>query len=204
MYLIALTGGIAAGKSTVAARLAALGAIVIDADHVAREAVEPGTEALAKIVETFGSSVLLQNGSLDRGALATTVFGNPEALKQLNAIVHPAVQALARKKLRDINTTNPSAVVVYDVPLLIEAKVDHGWNMIVVVLADEETRIHRLMSLRGFSREEAVSRIARQATDAERRAIADVIINTNGSEAETLAQTDALWDRIQTQLKDAK
>ncbi|RLP69711.1 dephospho-CoA kinase [Mycetocola reblochoni] len=191
--LIGLTGGIAAGKSTVARRLATLGAVVIDADVVAREVVEPGTDALSRIREHFGPAVLAADGSLDRAALGAIVFSDDDARAELNAIVHPAVRRRTAELITAATGSDPDAVVVYDVPLLVEAAVPHEFDLVVVVEASAEARVRRLVENRGLSREQAQARVAAQASDAERRAVADVVLNTEGTEAQTLAQTDQLW-----------
>lgn len=196
MFLIGLTGGIAAGKSAVAGRMAEHGAVHIDADALAREVVEPGTDALGRIEEEFGPGVIAPDGSLDRGALGAIVFGSPEKLALLNSITHPAVRERSRALIGAAEAADPSAVVVYDVPLLVEAAVDHAFDVVVVVSATEETRLGRLTDLRGMSRPEALRRIASQAPEAERLAIADIVIDTNGTLEETLGQVDAFWATI--------
>lgn len=200
MYLVALTGGIAAGKSTVASEFARLGATVIDADMVAREVVSTGTDALNKIRETFGDLVIGASGELDRAALGGIVFGNPVALQQLNEIVHPAVRLRVRDRLAEIERESPDAVVVYDVPLLIEAQVDHPWDLIVVAQADEDTRTERLVRQRGLTPEEASKRIQHQVSDEQRLAVADVVIHTGGTLDDTNRQIDEVWSRIQSEL----
>lgn len=196
MYLIGLTGGIASGKSTVARWLAEHGAVHIDADQLAREAVEPGTEALAQIVHEFGDRVINADGTLNRAALGAVVFADESMRLHLNQIVHPAVRRLSAQRIAAAGADNADAVVVYDVPLLVEAAVDHPFDRIVVVQSDAQTRIDRLVRLRGLSPAEAALRIGSQAADAERLAIADVVIDTNGSLAHTREQTDALWRSI--------
>ncbi|TFD78110.1 dephospho-CoA kinase [Cryobacterium sp. Sr8] len=200
MYLIGLTGGIASGKSTVARRLVEHGAVHIDADHLARVVVEPGTDALARIRATFGDEVLNADGSLNRAALGSRVFGDPAALAQLNAIVHPAVRALANELIRDAEQADPDAVVVYDVPLLVEAAVDHPFDLIVVAHADEETRTRRMVHLRGMDETDAARRIRSQASDADRLAVANVVIDTDGTLAHTWQQVDALYERVRAAL----
>ncbi|MFJ6547575.1 dephospho-CoA kinase [Microbacterium sp. NPDC091676] len=199
MPLIALTGGIASGKSTIADRLAELGAEVVDADRIVREVQAPGSEVLRAIARTFGDEVIAEDGSLDRAALGATVFADPDRLAQLNAIVHPAVRAESQRRFDAAFRADPDAVVVYDVPLLVEARVDDPWDEIVVAHAPEEVRLERLIGLRGMTPEEARRRIAAQVPDDRRLAIADVVIDTAGSIADTLAQTDALWDRLRAQ-----
>ena len=198
MYLIGLTGGIASGKTVVAKRLAEHGAVHIDADRLARQVVEPGSPALARIAKEFGSTVIAIDGSLDRAALGDMIFTDSERRATLNGITHPAVKQLARELISAADAADPCAVVVYDVPLLIEASVDkdhHPFDLIVVVNASTETRIGRLVTRRGLAREEAVHRLNSQASDTERLAIADVVIDSNGTIDATLAQADALFVR---------
>jgi len=198
MYLIGLTGGIASGKSVVAARLAERGAVVVDADKLAREVVEPGTPALAAIADRFGADVISADGSLNRPALGAIIFTDPEARLALNAITHPAVWKRARELFAEAESADPDAVVVYDVPLLAEAAADRPitFDLVVVVDASAETRLKRLVELRGLSEDEARQRISSQASDAERLALADVVIASDGSLADTLAQADALYARV--------
>jgi dephospho-CoA kinase len=195
MVRVGLTGGIGAGKSTVAQRLRELGATVIDADQVARQVVEPGTPGLAAVVEAFGAQVLLPDGRLDRPALGRVVFGDGEKLTRLNGILHPLIgertQAL-------IEAVPPDAVLVHDIPLLVENQLGTGFQLVIVVDAPEPERIRRLVEDRGMSTDEAVARIRAQAGEAERRKVADVWIDNSGSREDTLAQVDACWrDRIE-------
>jgi dephospho-CoA kinase len=198
VYLIGLTGGIASGKSTVARRLAELGAVHIDADQLARTVVEPGRPALARIVDTFGAGVLAADGSLDRAALGSIVFADPDALRRLNAIVHPAVREESDALLQAAERANPDVVVVYDVPLLVEATGTGRYDLVVVVHADEMTRLERMIELRGMSEADAAGRLKSQASDAERLAVADVVIEANGSLVHTMEQVDALWENIRS------
>ncbi len=198
MLLIGLTGGIASGKSTVAGQLVAHGAVHVDADALAREAVEPGTDALEEIRETFGIDVIDKHGRLDRAALGAIVFSDPVRLAQLNAITHPAVWGLAQERIAQAQAADPLGVVVYDVPLLVEASAHRPmrFDLIVVAHASAATRIDRLIELRGMTREDAARRIRAQASDDARLAIADVVIDTEGSLESTGKQVDALWSRI--------
>ncbi|PRI11744.1 dephospho-CoA kinase [Leucobacter massiliensis] len=196
MKLIGLSGGIAAGKSMIGRRLQELGAERIDADVLAREAVAPGSPCLARVADRFGAAVLAADGSLDRAALGAIVFGDPAALAELNAIVHPEVRRLFAERVEAVRARDPEAVVVYEVPLLVEAGLAQGWDLVVMAEAPAEQRVARMVELRGMEEEEARRRIANQASDAERRAVADVVIDTSGSEEETLRQVDALWGRI--------
>lgn len=197
MKLVALSGGIASGKSTIARRLAEHGAVHIDADQLAREAVATGSHGLALIASRFGEEMIATDGSLDRAALGSVVFDDAEALEALNAIVHPEVRRIGQQRIAAARAENPDAVVVYDVPLLVEANVNMPWDLVVIAEAPAELRKQRMIELRGMSAEDAERRIANQASDAERRAVADVIIDTGGSETYTLEQVDALWERLQ-------
>lgn len=196
MPLIALTGGIASGKSTIARRLAELGAVVVDADQIVRDVQSPGSDVLARIAETFGPGVMSADGALDRPALGAKVFGDRALLEQLNAIVHPAVRAESQRRFDAAVSDDPTAVVVYDVPLLVEARVDDPWDLIVVAHAPAAVRRARLVELRGFDERAAQERIDAQVSDDRRLAIADVVIDTAGTLGETIAQTDALWERL--------
>jgi dephospho-CoA kinase len=196
MRVIALTGGIASGKSTVSRRLASLGAHIVDADLLSREAVAPGSPGLAAVAVRFGPTVLADDGSLDRAALGAVVFSDAAARADLNAIVHPEVRRLAAERLAAIGRAEPDAIAVYDVPLLVETGVDHDFELIVVVDADERTRTERLVALRGLDPEEAARRVAAQASDEERRAVADVLIDTTGTLEHTDEQVDRLWSDL--------
>jgi dephospho-CoA kinase len=194
MYLIGLTGGIASGKSVVSARLAEHGAVVVDADVIAREVVEPGTEGLSGIVAEFGEKVLTADGRLDRAALGAVIFADPERREVLNSITHPAIWRRSRELFAQAGAANPHAVVVYDVPLLVEGTRTDEFDLVVVVHAEAGTRIERMIKLRGMTRDEATHRINSQASDAERLAIADIVIDSNGTLEETLHQVDELWE----------
>jgi dephospho-CoA kinase len=192
--MVALTGGIGAGKSEVAKRLAELGAIVIDSDRLARQVVEPGTDGLAEVVAAFGPEVLGPDGALDRPALGRRVFGDEVARHGLEAIIHPRVRARSAEL---IAAAPPDAVVVNDIPLLVESGLSGGFDVVVVVAASEETRLRRLAQARGMSAEEVRSRMAAQATDEQRRAAADVVLDNDGSLEELRAAVDRLWhDRL--------
>jgi dephospho-CoA kinase len=188
VLLVGLTGGIGAGKSAVAARLAELGAVVIDADVLSRDVVAPGTEGLAEVVAAFGPSVLAVDGSLDRAALGRVVFGDGAARRRLEEIIHPRVRARTAEL---VAAAPPDAVVVNDVPLLAEK--GYRFPLVIVVQAPLEERIERLARDRGMSRAEAESRIAAQATDEQRRAVADVVIDNDGTLDDLRARVDAVW-----------
>lgn len=201
--LIALTGGIASGKSTIARRLAEHGAVVVDADALVREVQSPGSPVLAELAEAFGTDILDASGALDRAALGARVFGKPEQIGRLNSIVHPAVRALSEERIAAALEADPDGVVVYDVPLLVEARLEDPWELIVVAHAPADVRRDRLVTLRGHTPEDAAARIASQVPDEQRLAIADVVIDTAGSLDETLRQADELWGRLTAPVSEA-
>jgi dephospho-CoA kinase len=176
----------------VSARLAEHGAVVIDADALAREVVEPGTPGLAAVVERFGAGVLLPSGSLDRPKLAGIVFTDEAARADLNAIVHPLV---GQRTAELMAAAAPDAVLVYDVPLLVESGMAAGFDVVIVVETDAETRVERLAG-RGMPEADARARIDAQASDEQRRAVADELIVNDGTREELLAQVDAVWARL--------
>ena len=190
---IGLTGGIGSGKSTVSRLLEQRGAVIVDADAIAREVVASGTPGLAAVVEAFGDGVVASDGSLDRPALAAVVFADPEARKRLDAIVHPLVRARAT----EVAAAAPAdAVVVNDVPLLVETGPAGSYDLVLVVEADPATRVARLVQ-RGLTAEDARARMAAQATDEQRRAVADVVLDNSGTLEELEAQVDRFWaDRV--------
>jgi dephospho-CoA kinase len=190
---IGLTGGIGSGKSTVSALLSARGAVIVDADRIAREVVEPGTPGLAAIVEAFGGEVLSADGSLDRAALAAVVFADPEARRRLDGIVHPLVRA---RGVELAGAAPPDAVVVHDVPLLVETGQASSYDLVLVVEADPATRVSRLVQ-RGLTAEDARARMAAQASDEQRRAVADVVLDNSGTQEQLAEQVDRFWaDRV--------
>jgi dephospho-CoA kinase len=190
---VGLTGGIGSGKSEVSRRLAALGAIIVDADAIAREVVEPGTPGLAAVVAEFGDDVLRADGSLDREKLGSIVFADEAALRRLNAIVHPLVGRRTRELVEDAPA---GAIVVHDVPLLAENDLAAMYDIVVVVDAPVEEQIRRLTTLRGMTEEAARARIAAQATRERRRAIADRVIDNSGTIESLAAQVDDLWSEL--------
>ena len=193
MYLVGLTGGIAAGKSTVARRWAEYGAVEIDADQLARDVIAPGTSGAAELREVFGEDVFNEDGTLNRAALGAEVFSKPERLKQLEAIIHPRVKKLAQQL---IETQAEGAIVIYNVPLLVEASVDLPFDKIVTVEAPAEKQIDRLVSIRNMDRGEAERRISSQASPAQRANAADIILNSNQDLHKLLKDTDQLWKQI--------
>lgn len=176
--------------------LAAHGAVVVDADAIVRDVQAAGSPVLRSIAEEFGAEVLRPDGSLDRPALGARVFGHPERLAALNALVHPAVRAESARRFAAAFAEDPAAVVVYDVPLLAEARSGDAWDLVVVVHAPAEVRTRRLVEGRGMTEDEARSRIASQASDEERLALADVVIDTDGTMDATRRQVDELWARV--------
>ncbi|MCD2190402.1 dephospho-CoA kinase [Actinomycetospora soli] len=194
MLRVGLTGGIGAGKSTVASELASLGAVVVDSDKIAREVVEPGTEGLAAVVEAFGEEVLDAEGALDRPALGKIVFNDDEARQRLNGILHPRI---GRRTGELVAAAPDDAVLVHDVPLLVENGMGAAFALVVVVDAPEDVRVERLGRTRGMAEDDARSRIRAQATTDARRAAADVWIDNVGSEEDVRAGVRSLWsDRL--------
>ncbi|ONH32040.1 dephospho-CoA kinase [Pseudofrankia asymbiotica] len=184
-----LTGGIGSGKSAVSARLAEHGAVVVDADKLARDVVAPGTPGLAAVAEAFGPGVLLPDGGLDRAALGQIVFADPAARRRLEGITHPLIRD---ETARRFAAPVPDAIVVHDIPLLVEAGMGEGYDLVVVVEAPRQLRLERLAS-RGLPRDQAEARMATQADDAARRAVADVLLDNSGDLTGLYAQVDALW-----------
>ncbi|MFJ2439881.1 MULTISPECIES: dephospho-CoA kinase [unclassified Streptomyces] len=197
MLRLGLTGGIGAGKSEVSRLLSGYGAVLIDSDRIAREVVEPGTPGLAAVVAEFGPGVLTGDGALDRPKLGGIVFGAPDRLRALNAIVHPLVRARSAELEAG---AGPDAIVVHDVPLLVENGMAGLYDLVVIVEAALETRLDRLVRLRGMAEDEARRRMAAQATTEERRAVADVVIDNDGPLEELEPQVRAVWQRIAEQV----
>ncbi len=196
MFAIGLTGGIAAGKSVASRRLAELGAVVIDHDVLARDAVAPGSVGLERVVERFGAGVLSDDGGLNRPALGALVFGDDDARRALESIIHPEVRRLAAERQAAAVTADPAAVVVHDIPLLVETGQANAFALLVVVHAPAEQRARRLVATRGLTEGEARARIAAQADDAARLAAADVVLDGTGSDDDLRAQVDELWNRL--------
>lgn len=191
MLRIGLTGGMGAGKSTVARALVDRGAVLIDSDVIAREVVAPGTEGLAALVDAFGADILAADGSLDRPALAAKAFADDESRARLNGITHPLVGTRTAELLA---AAAPDAIVVQDIPLLVENGLAPFMNLVLVVDAAVETRIRRLVEFRNVSEADARARIAAQATDEQRRAVADVLLDNNGPAGQVENAVHRLWD----------
>lgn len=189
MLRIGLTGGIGAGKSTVSATFADCGGVIVDGDVIAREVVEPGTEGLTQLVEAFGEDILQADGSLNRPALAAKAFVDDEQRAKLNGVVHPLV---ARRRQEILDSVHQDAVVVEDIPLLVETGMAPFFPLVVVVSADEETRVERLIK-RGMDEADARARIKAQAPEEQRRAIADVLLDNSGSQGELVERARDLW-----------
>lgn len=193
MLRVGLTGGIGAGKSEVSRRLAAQGAVLIDADAIAREVVAPGTEGLAAVTAAFSPAVLRADGSLDRERLGEIVFADPAMLERLNRIIHPLVgQRMAELE----NKAGPEAIIVHDVPLLAENNLASGYDLVVVVDAPEHIQLDRLVKQRRMSMEQAQARMAAQASRDNRLAIADLVVDNSSSLAELDRQVGDLWAEL--------
>ena len=193
MLVIGVTGGIGSGKSTVVDRFAELGASVISGDQISRELVRPGQPALAEIVARFGTSILTDAGELDRAALAEVVFSDAEALADLNDIMDERIQD---EIVRRLHSLSDDAVAVIESPLLVERGRTDSVDVVVVVLADEDLRAQRVASNRGLTQEDVRNRMRHQASDVQRREVADVVIENNAGLDELTAATDAVWHRL--------
>lgn len=192
---VGLTGGIASGKSTVSARLSELGAVVIDSDVLARQVVESGTSGLRAVVEAFGESVLAPDGALDRPALGRLVFADPEARTRLEAIIHPLVRQRSAELAAEAARAG-APVVVFDIPLLVETGQQGDFDHVVVVDANEDDQLDRLVSQRGMAPADVLARIRAQAGRERRRAAADHIVVNDGTVDELLRRVDALWPHL--------
>ncbi len=192
MLRLGLTGGIGSGKSTVARMLAERGAVVIDADAISRQLVEPGEPALDRLVEEFGPRILREDGSLDRGALAQAAFGDAAAAARLNEIMHPAIRAESERRIADA-VGRGATVVVYDMPLLVETGQQEVVDRVLVVDVPEAVQLERAVGSRGLDESDVRRRMALQASREERLRCADGVIDNSGDVAETERQVDALW-----------
>ncbi len=194
VMLIGLTGGIGAGKSTVAQLFEERGVPIVDADAIARDVVKPGQLALAELVEYFGDTILGADGELNRGKLAEVAFADAESHEALNAIMHPAISAETSKRIDALRGDHP--VIVHDVPLLVEAGLAGNYDLTVLVDTPAEVRLQRLTELRGMDSEDAKKRIAAQATDEQRRAVCDVALDNSGDIEHLRAQFEQMWERF--------
>ncbi|MCQ1950131.1 dephospho-CoA kinase [Arthrobacter sp. zg-Y859] len=201
MLKVGLTGGIAAGKSLVARTLVQCGAVLVDADALAREVVEPGTEGMAAVVEAFGPRILAADGSLDRPALAAVVFGDEERRAVLNGIIHPLVRARAAQLAAE---APPDGILVQDIPLLVETGQAGNFDFVLVVEAPEDVRLDRMVRMRGMDPEAARARIAAQATPEQRAEAADVVLHNTGTPEELVSAVRRLWETRLVPLNEAR
>lgn len=197
MLKLGLTGGIACGKSTVAQMLSQKGALIIDADRLAREVVRPGKPAWVEIVKWLGEEVLLEDGSLDRPKIAARVFKDESARQQLNALTHPHVRALFLTQSRELAQSYPQKIQVWDIPLLFEAGMENLVDYVAVVASREEKQIMRLLERNGLAREEALQRINAQMALQKKIKAADFVLDNNSTRESLQAQVDRLWDELQ-------
>lgn len=200
---VALTGGVGSGKSEVARRLAALGAVIIDADVLAREAVVAGSEGLARVAAEFGPHVLTATGELDRPALGRVVFADPSARARLEAIVHPEVRRHAAELEAAAVAADPDAIVVHDIPLLVESRGTDGFGVVVVVDVPAAVQVRRLVAERGMSEDDARARVAAQATREQRLAVADHVVDNTGSLTDLDAQVRGLWTDLSRRARES-
>jgi dephospho-CoA kinase len=200
VLVIGLTGGIGSGKSTVSALLAAKGAVVVDADAIVRDVQRPGTPVFAAMVERFGPAIVAADGTLDREAMADLVFGDPDALAALNAIVHPAVGGEIVRRMQALADTD--AVVVLDVPLMVESRNAYPVAGLLVVDVEPEVALRRVVEQRGMREDDVRARMARQATRDQRLARADRVIDNSGTPDDLRAQVDAVWDWVMGLTRD--
>ena len=194
--VLGLTGHIASGKSTVAKALSRLGALVVDADLVAREVVKKGSPLLAEVVGRFGDDMLMADGSLNRAALGHIVFSDPEALTALNNIMHPVIRRVACQRLEQARKASAAPLIVYDAALLFEVGADALVDKVLLVVVDEEVQLQRLMARNGFDQTEALQRINAQQGLSEKKQKADYIIDNSGTEAELVAKVAELWPQL--------
>lgn len=192
MLKVGLTGGMGSGKSTVARRFAELGAVIIDADHIARDIVEPGEPALSDLAEAFGADVLLADGSLNRAELAHRAFVSAEQTERLNNIMHPRIA----QRTEEQYIAAGDAIIVYDSPLLIEMGLSEAQDVVVVVHTPVDVRLDRLVEHRGVDREDAKQRIAKQISDQKRLQFADIVLENSGTPEDLVDQVDRAWNRL--------
>ncbi|WP_248924734.1 dephospho-CoA kinase [Paenibacillus hamazuiensis] len=190
---IGLTGGIACGKSTVAAMLVRRGAVLVDADQIAREVVEPGSPVLARVADRFGQAVLLPDGQLHRKKLGEIVFNDPAAREDLQNLLHPAIRATMRERMERYEAEDPQRLVVVDVPLLFESKLEWMFSEIMLVYVPREIQLERLMARDGLTGEQAENRLKAQMPIEEKKALADIVIDNQGTREDTERQIESFW-----------
>ena len=201
MQVIGLTGGIATGKSTVSSILKNAGAVIIDADRIARDAVKKGLPAYQEIIDAFGENILLPNGEIDRGLLGDIIFNDPQKKQLLNSIVHPHVRKETNLKLKHIKKTHPNTIVILDIPLLMEAQMHKNFSEVIVVYAPEHTQIERLMQRDGISKADALARVRSQMSIEEKKDLATIVIDNSGTRKNTRKRTLEIFQRIKKQTK---
>lgn len=197
--VVGLTGGLASGASTAARMFADFGALVVDADEIAHELEEPGTAVTQAIAERFGPEALDEDGRVDRAWLGPRVFDDPEALRDLGAIVHPEVIAESRRRIEETRATHPEALIVYNAPLLIEREAYKRFRTVVVVYVDDATQLERLMARDGLTRPQSLKRLVAQMAPVAKRAYADVVIDNTGGLEATRAQVEACYRELMGQ-----
>ena len=199
MQVIGLTGGIASGKSTVSGILENAGAVIIDADRIARDVVNKGRPAYREIIDTFGDKVLSADGEIDRGMLGDIIFKDPQKKQLLNRIVHPYVKKETDRQLKQIEKHHPNAIVILDIPLLLEAQMHKDLSEVIVVYVPEETQINRLIKRDGISHADALARVHSQMPIEEKKNLATIVINNSGSRENTRKQTLKIFQRLKKQ-----
>ena len=201
MLLVGLTGGIGSGKSTVSRMLAERGAVIIDADDLARQAVEPGTPGLRKVAEAFGEEVVKADGSLDREAIAARVFADPEARKLLESITHPEVFRIYHQEIDRHRDSDD--ILVFDAPLIVETGAHEGFEVLIVVSASEDEQVRRLVRDRAMTEDDARARIRAQLPLEEKEKVATVVIRNNGSIEDLVPQVEELWRELERRARSA-
>ncbi len=201
MQVIGLTGGIATGKSTVSAIFKKAGAVIIDADRIARDVVKKGLPAYREIIDTFGDKVLAPNGEIDRTVLGDIIFNDPQQKQLLNRIVHPYVSTETDLQLKQIEKNHPNTIVILDIPLLIEAQMHEDLSDVIVVYVPEHTQIERLMQRDGISKADALARVRSQMPIEEKKDLATIVIDNSGTRENTRKQTLDIFQRLKKQTR---
>lgn len=201
MQVIGLTGGIATGKSTVSRILKNAGAVIIDADRIARDVVKKGLPAYQEIIDVFGENILLPDGEIDRGLLGDIIFKDPQKKQLLNSIVHPYVRKETNLQLKHIEKTHPNTIVILDIPLLMEAQMHKNLSEVIVVYAPEHIQINRLMQRDGISKADALARVRSQISIEKKKDLATIVIDNSGTRENTRKRTLEIFQRIKKQTK---